>query len=73
MTDLLDNYHRATQKPDNLEGMRKAWCAGEKMNESDLEQYVNGLLSLSDYAYIGWRCRGMQPKSYAGALIERAS
>lgn len=73
MTDLLDNYHRTTQKPDNLEGMTKAWCAGEKMNESDLEQYVNDLLSLSDYAYIGWRCRDMQPKSYAGALIERAS
>lgn len=73
MTDLLDSYHRATAPPDNFEAMKKAWCGGRKMSESELERYANELLSLGDYAYIGWRCDEIKHGFYGGALIERAS
>ncbi len=72
MTDLLENSHRATEKPSDLETLGSRWHAGKRMEESELEQYVNDNLSLSDYDYVGWRCVDMPPKAYAGALIELA-
>lgn len=73
MTDLLENYRRASQKPDNLADMESAWCTGTKMEKSDLECYVRESLNFSHYEYIGWRCQNMQPMMYGGALIERVS
>lgn len=72
MTDLLENRHRATEAPSDIEAMSSRWHSGTRMTKSELEQYVNDNLNLSDYAYIGWRCVNVPPKAYAGALIERS-
>lgn len=73
LTDLLQNYHRATAKPSKLENMEKKWHTGSVMIESDLDRYRNDHLYLANYKFTGWRCENTPAGAYVGALIERAT
>lgn len=71
--DMVDNLHKLSVLPSKTEEMKANWQSGRRMNEDELAQYRKSLLYSADYAVTGWRCEGVHPGSFSGAVFEKAN